>query len=116
MYPGHFVYLSFPIDERAVAMRWGMRVGRNGQLILHEETGPLDYVQGEIGSVSDVPGPPQQAKTILEHLAGPHGVQLFEPGGIACTEQLPPDTYTLKIESRLTNGAMRTDSVTFTVE
>ncbi len=65
MYPGHFVYLSFPIDERAVAMRWGMRVGRNGQLILHEETGPLDYVQGEIGSVSDVPGPPQQAKTIL---------------------------------------------------
>jgi hypothetical protein len=92
-----------------------MRVGRNGQLILHEETGPLDYVQGEIGSVSDSPSPQQPVKTILEHFVGPPVVQLFEPGGIACTEQLPPDTYTLKIESRLMNGAMRTDSVTFTV-
>jgi hypothetical protein len=55
-------------------------------------------------------------KTILEHFAGEHGVQLFEPGGIACTEQLPPDTYTLRVESRLMNGDMRTDSVTFTVE
>jgi GWxTD domain-containing protein len=118
IYPGHFVYLSFPIDAQAVAIRWGMRAGPDGQLILDEDTAPIDYVQGEIGSVADDPARPTPGRSrppqpILEHL---QGLQFFEPGGIACTEQLPPATYTLKIESRLTNGALRTDSVTFTVE
>jgi GWxTD domain-containing protein len=118
IYPGHFVYLSFPIDEQAVAIRWGMRTGRDGQLILDEENGPIDYVQGEIGSVSDdptrsAPNQSRPAEPILQHL---QGMRFFEPGGIACTEQLPPAAYTLRIETRLLNGTMRSDSVTFTVD
>jgi hypothetical protein len=117
-YPGHFVYLSFPIDEQEVAIRWGMRTGRDGQLILDEENGPIDYVQGEIGSVSDdptrsAPNQSRPAEPILQHL---QGMRFFEPGGIACTEQLPPAAYTLRIETRLLNGTMRSDSVTFTVD
>jgi len=117
-YPGHFVYLSVPIDEQAVAIRWGMRAGQDGQIIFDEDNGPIDYIQGQIGSVSDDPARPtgnrsRPAKRILEHL---QGLPFFEPNGIACTEQLPPAMYTLKIESRLMNGALRTDSVTFTVD
>jgi GWxTD domain-containing protein len=117
-YPGHFVYLSFPIDEQAVAIRWGLRTGKDGQLILDEDSGPIDYVQGQIGSVSDDPAKAtgdrsRPAQLILGHL---QGLQFFEPNGIACTEQLPPATYALKVESRLLNGALRTDSVTFKVD
>ena len=116
-YPGRFVYLSFQIDEQASAMRYGMHTDREGQLVLNEETGPIDYVQGEIGSVSDDPARPAERtrplKPILAHF---EGYRLFEPGGIACTEQLPADTYTLRIETRLMNGTLRADSVTFTVK
>jgi GWxTD domain-containing protein len=117
-YPGHFVYLSFAIDPQAVALRWGMRTGGDGQIVLGEETGPIDYVQGEIGAMADAGRPasrePSKPVTpILAHLAG---LSFFEPGGIACTEQLPPDTYTLRIDSRLMNGETRVDSLTFTVE
>lgn len=115
-YPGRFVYLSFQIDEQAAALRYGMHTDREGQLVLNEETGPIDYVQGEIGSVSDEPARPvdrsRPLKPILVHF---EGYRLFESGGIACTEQLPPDTYTLRVETRLMNGIMRADSVTFTV-
>jgi hypothetical protein len=117
-YPGHFVHLSFPIDERAIAMRWGMRTGQDGQLILNEETGPIDYVQGQFLDPSDDTTRPatdrsRPVKTLLAHF---EGVQLFEPSAIACTEQLPPATYTLRIETKLMNGTMRADSVTFKVD
>jgi hypothetical protein len=95
-----------------------MRTGRDGQIILDEDSGPIDYVQGQIGSVSDDPAKAtgdrsRPAQLILGHL---QGLQFFEPNGIACTEQLPPATYALKVESRLLNGALRTDSVTFKVD
>ena len=114
-YPGHFVYLSLPIDEQAVAMQWGLRTGRDGQLILHEETGPIDYVQGQFLDPFDDPkrNRSQPPKTLLAHF---EGLQFFEPNGIACTEQLPPATYTARIDTRLVNGAKRSDSLTFTVE
>jgi len=114
-YPGHFVYLSFPIDEQAVAVHWGMRTGADGRIILHEETGPIDYVQGQFLDPFDDPNRPTTAavKTLMSHF---EGLQLFEPNAIACTEQLPPATYTLRIDTRLMNGAKRTDSVTFALE
>jgi GWxTD domain-containing protein len=113
-YPGRFVYLSFPIDKQAVAMHWGLRTGADGRIVLHEETGPIDYVQGQFMDPFDDPriDRSRPLKTLLAHF---EGLQLFEPRGIACTEQLPPSTYTLRIETRLTNGAKRSDSVTFTV-
>ncbi len=117
-YPGHFVYLSFPIDEQAIAMRWGMRAGQDGQLMLNEETGPIDYVQGQFldpfeDRTRPVTDRSRPVKTLLEHFDGLH---LFEPNAIACTEQLPPASYTLRIETKLMNGTTRTDSVTFTVK
>jgi GWxTD domain-containing protein len=114
-YPGRFVYLSFPIDEQAVAMHWGLRTGADGQIVLHEETGPIDYVQGQFVDPFDDPklDRSRPLKTLLTHL---EGLQFFEPKSIACTEQLPPSTYTLRINTRLLSGARRTDSVTFKVE
>jgi hypothetical protein len=98
-------------------MQWGMRTGRDGRLILNQETGPIDYVQGQFLDPSDdttrsVTDRSRPVKTLLAHF---EGLQLFEPNAIACTEQLPPATYTLRIETKLMNGTTRTDSVTFTV-
>ena len=95
-----------------------MRAGQDGQLILNEETGPIDYVQGQFLDPSEdrtrpVTDRSRPVKTLLEHFDGLH---LFEPNAIACTEQLPPATYTLRIETKLMNGTTRTDSVTFTVK
>jgi GWxTD domain-containing protein len=115
-YPGRFVYLSFPIDEQAIAMEWGMRTDTAGRLILNDETGPIDYIQGQFLEPSADPARPGRLpapKTLLAHF---EGLQLFEPDAIACTEQLPAATYTLRINTLLVNGAKRTDSVTFTVE
>jgi hypothetical protein len=92
-----------------------MRTGADGRIILHEETGPIDYVQGQFLDPFDDPNRPTTAavKTLMSHF---EGLQLFEPNAIACTEQLPPATYTLRIDTRLMNGAKRTDSVTFALE
>ncbi len=113
-YPGRFVYLSFPIDEQAVSMKWGLRTGRDGQIVLNEETGPVDYVQGQFLDPFDDPNRngTTPVRPLLSHI---QGLQLFETNGIACTEQLPSGTYTLRIESRLMNRAVRADSVTFNV-
>ncbi len=114
-YAGHFVYISFPIDERAVAMKWGMRSDRDGHIVLDEQTGAIDYIQGQFLDPFDDPNRSRNVpvKNMLSHFTG---LQLFEPDGIACTEQLPPDTYTLRVESRLMDRTIRTDSVTFTVK
>jgi hypothetical protein len=104
-YPHGFVHLAFPIDPRAVAMRWGMRAGSGAESTPGEsQDRPIDFVQGEIGSAGE---------PILSHI---RGLPLFEPDGIACTEQLPPDEYTLWIEHRFPAGDTRRDVVTFTVE
>jgi hypothetical protein len=99
-----------------MAMEWGMRTDTAGRLILNDETGPIDYVQGQFLEPSADPARPGRLpapKTLLAHF---EGLQLFEPDAIACTEQLPAATYTLRINTLLVNGAKRTDSVTFTVE
>jgi hypothetical protein len=114
--PGTLCLPLVPIDEQAVAMEWGMRTDKEGRLILDEETGPIDYVQGQFLEPSDAPAQTRRLrapKTLLAHF---EGLQLFEPGAIACTEQLPAATYTLRINTVLMNGTKRADSVTFTVE
>jgi GWxTD domain-containing protein len=111
-YPDRFVYLSFPIDPKAVSIRWGMRAQSGAQTTFGESRGPIDYVQGAIGAV--VTGAqPGASPPILEHV---RDLRLFEAGGIACTEQLPADTYTLLIETTLRSGETRHDELTFVVE
>ena len=111
-YPDRFVYLSFPIDPRAVSIRWGMRARSGAETTFGESRGPIDYVQGAIGA--EVTGArPGAAPPILEHV---RDRRLFEANGIACTEQLPADTYTLLIETTLRSGEQRHDEVTFVVE
>ena len=109
-FPNQFVYLSFPIDAAAVAMRWGLRAVRGGETALGENRGPIDYVQGAIAWNADAA--PSSQQPILDHLTG---LRLFEPGSIACTERLPADTYTLWVESRLQDGSLRSDTVTFEI-
>jgi GWxTD domain-containing protein len=111
-YPDRFVYLSFPIDPRAVSIRWGMRAQSGAETTFGESRGPIDYVQGAIGA--DVTGArPGASPPILEHV---RDLRLFEANGIACTEQLPADTYTLLIETTHRSGDTRHDEVTFVVE
>jgi len=111
-YPDRFVYLSFPIDPSAVSIRWGMRAQSGAETTFGETRGPIDYVQGAIGA--DVTGArPGTSPPILEHV---RDLRLFEANGIACTEQLPADTYTLLIETTLRSGSKRHDEVTFVVE
>lgn len=109
-FPNQFVYLSFPIDAAAVAMRWGLRGVGAGETAAGEARGRIDYVQGDIAWSADKPASSQPP--ILEHLSG---LRFFEPGHIACTEQLPVDTYTLWVESRLQDGTLRSDTVTFEI-
>jgi GWxTD domain-containing protein len=111
-YPDRFVYLSFPIDARAVSIRWGLRARSGAETTFGEARGPIDYVQGAIGSEL-TGGRPAVSPPILEHV---RGLRLFEAGGIACTEQLPADTYTLLIQTTLLNGEMRREELTFVVE
>src|SRR5262249_42375933 len=88
-YPDRFVYLSFPIDSRAVSIRWGLRARSGAETAFGETRGPIDYVQGAIGDEAGAPR--SRASTpILEHVPR---LRLFEDGGIGCTEQLPADTY-----------------------
>jgi GWxTD domain-containing protein len=111
-YPDRFVYLSFPIDSNAVSIRWGLRARSGAETTFGEARGPIDYVQGAIGA--DVTGArPGVSPPILEHV---RGLRLFEANGIACTEQLPADTYTLLIQTTLLNGEMRREELTFVVE
>jgi GWxTD domain-containing protein len=111
-YPDRFVYLSFPIDPHAVSIRWGMRAQSGAETTFGETRGPIDYVQGAIGS--DVTGArPAASPPILEHL---RDLRLFEANGIACTEQLPADTYTLLIQTTLHSGEMRREELTFRVQ
>ena len=111
-YPDGFVYLSFPIDPKAVSIRWGMRAKSGAETTFGETRGPIDYVQGAIGG--DARGArPGASPPILEHV---RDLRLFEANGIACTEQLPADTYTLLIETTLRSGEARHDEVTFVVE
>lgn len=111
-YPDRFVYLSFPIDPKAVSIRWAMRARSGAETTFGESRGPIDYVQGAIGA--DVTGArPSASPPILEHV---RDLRLFEANGIACTEQLPADTYTLLIETTLLSGEKRHDEVTFVVE
>ena len=112
-YPNHYVYLSFPIDTQATAIKWELR-GRKQEtsdlLIARHiaellgERGPVDYVLGELGESKG-------REPILRHLAR---YRFFESEGFACTEQLPPGEYTLSIESTLVTGT-RSDSVAFVV-
>jgi len=111
-YPDRFVYLSFPIDSKAVSIRWGMRAQSGAETTFGETHGPIDYFQGAIGS-DDQPARKGAATPLLSHI---EGVRFFETGGVACTEQLPADTYTLSIETRLTTGDRRHDEITFVVE
>jgi hypothetical protein len=89
-----------------------MRAQSGAQTTFGESRGPIDYVQGAIGAV--VTGAqPGASPPILEHV---RDLRLFEAGGIACTEQLPADTYTLLIETTLRSGETRHDELTFVVE
>jgi GWxTD domain-containing protein len=113
-YPNHYVYLSFPIDKAATAMKWELRgrrqetsdlmVARHLSELLGER-GPVDYVLGELGESKG-------REPILTHLAQ---YRFFESEGFACTEQLPPGRYTLSIDTTLVSGT-RADSVTFEVK
>ena len=104
-YPTGFVYLAFPIDPKAITLRWGLRTRSGAETVVGQsQDRPIDFIQGEIGD----PGEP-----ILRHI---DGTRLFEPNGIACTDQLPPDEYTLWVEAGLVGGDTRRDTVTFTVE
>jgi GWxTD domain-containing protein len=111
-YPDRFVYLSFPIDTKAVAIRWGLRDQRGAESTFGETQGPLDYVQGAYGSEQDF-ARPRTSTPLLERLGG---VRLFEAGSIACTEQLPADTYTLVIDTTLVSGQTHRHELTFVVE
>jgi GWxTD domain-containing protein len=114
-YPNHYVYLSFPIDREATAMKWELR-GRSHDtadlLVVRHiaellgERGPIDYVQGQLGESKG-------RAPILKHLAG-H--RFFEPESFACTELLLPDAYTLSIETTLVNGRTRSDSLAFVIK
>jgi GWxTD domain-containing protein len=111
-YPDRFVYLSFPIDPTAISIRWGMRAKSGAETAFGESRGPIDYVQGAIGS--EVTGArPSVSPPILEHV---RDLRLFEANRIACTEQLPADTYTLLIETTILSSETRHDEVTFVVE
>jgi GWxTD domain-containing protein len=122
-YAGGFVYLSLPIDTNAIGIRWGMRAASGVEQSRDEPRGPIDYVQGTLGWLDD-PSPGDatdaarsaRAKPILAHLAAFGDGRLFEPDGIACTEQLPADTYTLWIETRQLSGERREETVTFEVD
>ena len=113
-YPNHYVYLSFPIDKAATAIKWELRgrrqdtsdllVARHIAELLGER-GPVDYVLGQLGESKG-------REPILTHLAR---YRFFESGGFACTEQLPPGEYTLSIDSTLVSGT-RADSVAFVVK
>jgi GWxTD domain-containing protein len=111
-YPDRFVYLSFPIDAKAVAIRWGLRDQRGAESAFGETQGPLDYVQGAFGSEQDF-SRPSRSTPLLERLGS---VRLFEARSIACTEQLPADTYTLVIQTTLVSGQTRRQELTFVVE
>jgi GWxTD domain-containing protein len=111
-YPDRFVYLSFPIDARAVSIRWGLRARSGAETTFGETRGPIDYVQGAIGA--ELTGAqPGVSPPILEHV---RGMRLFEAGGIGCTEQLPADTYTLLVHTTLVGGERRREELTFVVE
>ena len=113
-YPNHYVYLSFPIDKEATAIKWELR-GRTHETAdllvarhiaeLLAERGPVEYVQGELGESKG-------REPILTHLAQ---YRFFESEGFACTEQLPPGEYTLSIDTTLLKGT-RADSVAFVVK
>ena len=113
-YPNHYVYLSFPIDKQATAIKWELRgrtqdtadllVARHIAELLGER-GPVDYVLGELGESKG-------REPILTHLAR---YRFFESEGFACTEQLPPGQYTLSIDTTLLSGT-RADSVAFVVK
>jgi GWxTD domain-containing protein len=111
-YPDHFVYVSFPIDAKGAAIRWGVRAKSGAETTFGETLGPIDYVQGAFGSQEDFAGS-SASKPLLERLGN---LRLFEAGGIACTEQLPPDTYTLVIQTTLVGGQTRHQELTFVVE
>jgi GWxTD domain-containing protein len=102
-YPARFVHLGFPIDPNAVALQWGMSAQSGRQQSSDEPRGPIDYVQGRILRTRE---------PTLSHLVGQ---RLFEPNGIACTEQLPRDVYTFWVETTFETGDPRRDTVTFEV-
>ena len=114
-YPNHYVYLSFPIDKEATAIKWELRgrshdtsdllVARHIAELLGER-GPVDYVQGELGESKG-------REPILKHLAR---YRFFELESFACTELLLPDAYTLSIETTLVNGRTRSDSLAFVIK
>jgi GWxTD domain-containing protein len=120
-YPGRFVYLSFPIDPDALGIRWRLRAGGEaggaapdpdeppGDYWVRSFQDPARYVQGDINMRYRA----LASEPLLTHLTR---LRFFEPGGIACTEQLPPGTYTLSIESRSMKGEDRTETLTFAVE
>jgi GWxTD domain-containing protein len=101
IYPAGFVHLGFPIDPGAVALRWGMRAQSGAEQSPDEPRGPIDHVQGQILRTRE---------PTLSHLVGQ---RLFEPNGIACTEQLPPDVYSFWVETTFATGDPRRESVTF---
>jgi GWxTD domain-containing protein len=121
-YPARFVHVSFPIDPDAAGIRWRLRAAgeAGGAAPDPDDTLPAEYwiqsfrsaqrfVQGDINMrARSVVGEP-----LLKHVAS---LRFFEPGGIACTEQLPAGTYTLSIETRFEKGEDRTETMTFTVE
>ena len=111
-YPGGFVHLTFPIDANATKVRFTMQARSGVETTWGEIRGPIDYVQGEISGVPQRGG---GMEPILAHLAKAGQVRFFERNSYGCTEQLPPDTYTLSVETTLSNGTRRTDAVTFAV-
>ena len=102
-YPAGFVHLGFPIDPKAVALRWGMSAQSGAEQSTDEPFGPIDYVQGQILRTRE---------PTLSHVVGQ---RLFEPNGIACTEQLPRDVYTFWVETTFDSGEPRRETVTFEV-
>ena len=114
-YPNHYVYLSFPIDKEATAIKWQLRGPSHDTadlLVIQHiaellgERGPFGYVQGELGESKG-------REPILTHLAR---YRFFESEGFACTEPMLPGEYTLSIDSTLRTGGTRADSVTFVVK
>jgi GWxTD domain-containing protein len=102
-YPAGFVHLGFPIDPNAVALRWGMRAQSGPEQSSDEPRGPIDYIQGQI------------MRTREPTLSLLVGQRLFEPNGIACTEQLPRDVYTFWVETSFETGEPRRETVSFEI-
>jgi GWxTD domain-containing protein len=111
-YAGGFVHLVLPIHVDAAGLRFRMRARSGAEPAIDEIRGPIDYIQGAVLETrrGDVPQP------ILALVAGSGSVRFFERNSFACTEQLPPDRYTVSVETTLVNGMRRTDEVTFEIQ